>query len=128
MKKLLLILICFFLVSFENSKNDWTKFYSNNNGDFYLDKKKLKKRENMVYVWTLSDYLEPISNNFFSTIEYQTVDCLNKKSKDLKTFHCEKPMGNGKCRDDSFLNSGNFSDLMSLPHSFNQSLLEEICL
>jgi hypothetical protein len=117
-----------FISSKSYSKGSWTQFYSNDGGDYYLDEKRLKKRGNKVYVWTLSDYLEPINSIFFSTIEYQTNNCENKKFKDLKIIQCEKSMGNGKCRDDSYVLSGsNFTDRIIIPDGYYSTLVNKVC-
>ena len=81
MKQLLLILICLFISSKSYSKGSWTQFYSNDGGDYYLDEKRLKKRGNKVYVWTLSDYLEPINSIFFQLLNIKQLTVKIKNSK-----------------------------------------------
>ena len=61
---------------------EWT--YSNTSlaeDKFYIDFERLKYHKDLVYVWTMQDFLEPIRNGSFSVVEYQEVDCLTPITK-----------------------------------------------
>ena len=117
-----------------SSNKEWTKFFSNENGDYYYDKKGMKKRGDFVYVWELSDYLNPIVGEYFSSIGYKKIDCLNKRYTPIKKLYFTELMGKGLMKDNSDIySSGESFSLLNMyestmnPHSVSTHLFNVLC-
>ena len=101
MNKIYIILpILVSLLTFSSHSNgEWTYFTENDSGDeFYIDYDRIKKHNNMVYVWVLVDQLKPDKYGELSSIKYLEYDCgIPKKYKNLMIKFCNLGMGEGQC-------------------------------
>ena len=97
MKKITILLVIIFSFLFSSTCwGEWTKVISTSHGDdFYVDREKIKKRGNYVYLWMLIDMIESNEGGTMSQIRYVKLDCENKRLIWLKirTFHL--PMAEG---------------------------------
>ena len=89
MNKIYIILpILVSLLTFSSYSNgEWTYVTKNVEGDeFYIDYDRFKKRDNYVYTWVLTDYLEPEYGDL-SSFQFIKIHCgIPKKSKDFIGF------------------------------------------
>ena len=58
---------------------NWKKVYESSDSDFYVDVDNIKKRNGIVYYWTLVDLLEPFPSGTNSYIDKNKVDCIEGK-------------------------------------------------
>ena len=102
MKKITLLLVIIFTFLFSTTSwGDWTYLVKSTYGDkFYYDKNRVRKHRKDLYVWILSDYLKPISGEYFSYIEYLQLDCSISRYKSLKEITYKKSMGEGEMTSD----------------------------
>ena len=78
------------------SYSEWTKLFSTGGGvnTIYIDLKNIRKHNEYIYYWTLSDYLKPItSKNLLSSKRYQQGDCNIFRFKVLSYVYHQQPMG-----------------------------------
>ena len=118
------ILISHLTIS-SHSNGEWTYFTKNDSGgEFYIDYDRIKKRDNIVYVWVLSDLLEPNKWNSLSYIYYYKYNCeIPLKYMTSQIMFCNDSMGKGNCEtsrlDDKWL--------YPRPGSVNEALIEKVC-
>ena len=74
---------------------EWTKVASAGGTKFYVDVRRLKKVDGLVYVWEIRDRLEPDSNGDMSTKMYSKVDCDVGRSVPLSMSLYKLPMAEG---------------------------------
>ena len=104
MKKLLLLtLLCFSINGFAFN---WKKVAdSTDGGSYYVDVDNIKKRNGLVYYWTLGDFFEPLRGGPLgdanSSIDKYKVDCVEEKQTLLNATFYSQPMGEGKIVQDS---------------------------
>ena len=122
MKKLTTLLFSL-LISF-NSYGEWTWVANNINGNsYYIDKGAIKDRNDYVFYWTLSDYLERTDLGVMSTVQYKQGDCEIYRFKSLTAVFYKKPMGTEL---DERFNPPETWNYPS-PNSVDYSLLEYAC-
>ena len=103
MKKITILLVIIFSFLFSSTCwGEWTKVVSSGNGDdFYVDREKIKKRGNYVYLWMLIDMIEPNEGGTMSQIRYVKLDCVNKQLIWLKIRTFNVPMAEGVLSNES---------------------------
>jgi len=103
MKKITILLVIIFSFLFSSTCwGEWTKVVSSGNGDdFYVDREKIKKRGNYVYLWMLIDMIEPNEGGTMSQIRYVKLDCVNKQLIWLKVRTFNVPMAEGVLSNES---------------------------
>ena len=107
MKKLLLLLFSL-LISFNsfglqqvlipelNLYGEWTKFYSQEDGEVFIQKDTITKKDGSVYWWTLGNLNQPDDENgMMSFTIYNQGDCNLNRTKGIHVVFYEKPMGMG---------------------------------
>lgn len=97
MKKLLLISIIIFstLIFASSSFADWTKVSQRLSGDtFYVDLEGIRKVDEYVYYWELSDFLKLTKNRYLSAVFNKKGDCKLFRYKTLSFSAYKVPMGN----------------------------------
>ena len=63
---------------------------------FYVDVDNIKKRNGIVYYWTLVDLLEPFPSGTNSYIDKNKVDCIEGKRTWLSSTSYSQSMGKGR--------------------------------
>ena len=100
MSKIYIILpILVSLLTFSSHSNgEWTYIGEVEGGNkFYIDYDRIKKTNNYVYVWVMTDLLEPRVSSL-SYMSYYKVNCETpEKFKDLQNRVCKDGMGKGEC-------------------------------
>ena len=96
MKKFLLSVI--FLLSFSAHANNWQEFGKDANGYMhYVDIDNIKKKGNdVIYYWSLMDFLETTTSGTRSNVSKYKVDCVGEKQTWLNYTYFSEAMGNGK--------------------------------
>ena len=95
MKKTLIILF-FSLFIFSNSKAEWIKLFSINEGDLFIDSKSIIRKKNKILYNQMVNYREKKSNGILSFKTFSELDCKNLKIRDLNYELFNKRMGKGK--------------------------------
>ena len=95
MKKTLIILF-FSLFIFSNSKAEWIKLFSINEGDLFIDSKSIIRKKNKIFYNQMVNYREKKSNGILSFKTFSELDCKNLKIRDLNYELFNKRMGKGK--------------------------------
>ena len=95
MKKTLIILF-FLLFIFSNSKAEWIKLFSINEGDLFIDSKSIIRKKNKIFYNQMVNYREKKSNGILSLKTFSELDCKNLKIRDLNYELFNKRMGKGK--------------------------------
>ncbi len=95
MKKNLIILF-FSLFIFSNSKAEWIKLFSINEGDLFIDSKSIIRKKNKIFYNQMVNYREKKSNGILSFKTFSELDCKNLKIRDLNYELFNKRMGKGK--------------------------------
>ena len=91
------LLTTLLLFSINGFAFNWKKLNEDINGNsFYIDVDNIKKRNGLVYYWTLFDLIEPLSNGSNSSIIKFKVDCLEGKRIWLSSTFYSQQMGKGK--------------------------------
>tara|TARA_Y100001938_G_scaffold127859_1_gene181113 strand:- start:53 stop:442 length:390 start_codon:yes stop_codon:yes gene_type:complete len=103
MKKLLLLtLLCFSINGFAVN---WKKLFEDKFKDTYVDIDNIKKRNGLVYYWSLVDTLEPVVDSYgrvtYSNISKVKVDCVEEKLTMLNMIFYSQSMGKGKIVQDA---------------------------
>jgi len=76
---------------------NWKMIGENTIGSsFYVDIDNIKKRNGLVYYWTLDDYLEPPDVRFNSIISKFKVNCVEEKQTWLNGTYYSQSMGRRK--------------------------------
>ena len=101
MNKILIILpILVSLLTFSSQSNgDWTYVTANIEGtEYYIDFDRVKKRDDYIYTWILTDELEPTESGTLSYLSFEKIHCgIPKKSKRFTLKYCKDNFGKGKC-------------------------------
>ncbi|MFL2656035.1 MAG: surface-adhesin E family protein [Burkholderiaceae bacterium] len=94
MKTILLSILILF--SINGFAFNWQKVTEHSMGDSYIDIDNIKKRNGLVYYWTLDDYLEPPDVRFNSIISKFKVNCVEEKQTWLNGTYYSQSMGRRK--------------------------------
>ena len=95
MRKFTLILV-FTVIFSSTSFADWTKVTQNVRGStFYVDFERIRKVDEYVYFWALSDLLKPDEDGDLSYKHYHQGDCKLFRHKILSGSNHKEPMGGG---------------------------------
>ena len=105
MKKLLFLILAFFLsfqqnLSSKNTKFYWSKITTTSNSTFYIDKSSVKKVGPYLYFWTLSNYIIPDKYGTKSVVSFSRVECNSIKSQMLSYTSYFDFFGEGKLQAD----------------------------
>ena len=74
---------------------EWTEVVTNEAGITYVDIDNIKKVDDYVFFWALTDFLKPLENKFFSAKVFHQIDCKLFRYKDLNMSFHKEPMGKG---------------------------------
>ena len=85
-----------FLFSINGFAFNWKKIISTPMGDLYVDVDSIKKRNRLVYYWTLVDLLEPFPSGTNSYIDKSKVECIEGKRTLLSSTSYSQSMGKGR--------------------------------
>ncbi len=77
------------------SHAEWIKIVSNKAGMTYVDIDNIKKVDDYVFFWALTDFLKPLENKIFSIKVFHQIDCKLFRYKDLNMSFHKEPMGKG---------------------------------
>ena len=92
---LLSFLILSILIPHQNSLAEWTEVVTNKAGNTYVDLDNIKKVDNFVFFWAVTDFLKPLENQYFSSKVFHQIDCKLFRYKDLNMYFHKEPMGKG---------------------------------
>ncbi len=97
MKKLSIILILLFSVMFSfNCFAKWEYLTRDiNDNTFYLDYERIRKVDNFIYFWVLTNFSSIDKFGELSTIYYREGDCKLFRDRDLEVRGFTKSMGKG---------------------------------
>ena len=129
MKKLLILLFSL-LIPF-NSYGEWVHLGDgadegvNKGFSFYLDNETVKKHDEFVYYWTLTDALVPTVYGDLSWKTYTQGDCDVNRFKTLGRYWYTQPMGKGPT---SEINTDLTEWAYTIPESVNYYSLTYACL
>ena len=74
----------------------WKQVDENDIGNiYYVNFKSIKKHDEYLNFWRLTDYLKPNKSGILSTKAYNQVDCKKYRYKTLRYSFHKKPMGGG---------------------------------
>ena len=141
MKKLLILLFSL-LISFNsfglqqvlipelNLYGEWTKFYSEEEGEVFIQKDIITKKDGSVYWWTLGNLNQPDDENgMMSFTIYHQGDCNLDRTKVINVVFYEKPMGMGTSnqylQDDEYVSSNEWE--YTTPETITSDLLDYVC-
>jgi len=123
MKKLLGIVVLGLLLISTPSYAEWILGGTNELGDkFYFDPETIIKKSDTKYVWILTDYGVPLSDNTKSGKQLMQIDCELKRSKTHETISYTDQMGKGTPRR---IGGGEWK--ASAPGTGYYLLLEKVC-
>jgi len=139
MKKLILLLFSL-LISFNcfglqqvlipelNLYSEWTKFYSEEDGEVFIQKDTITKKDGFVYWWTLGNLNQPDDENgMMSFTIYNQGDCNLNRTKGIHAVFYDKPMGMGRSdqysEDDEHVSSWEYTT----PGTITADLLDYVC-
>ncbi len=125
MKKLTLIFILLFITLNQSSasENRWLKRYSDEVSTEYIDIQNIKKDNEYIYFWNLSNFTKPIGDNYSVNV-YKQVDCKIFRVKRLIFHWYRKSNGRGEYK------SQNPSDnnwIYPSPNSVEHGIIKYIC-
>tara|TARA_B100000767_G_scaffold19327_1_gene17676 strand:- start:88 stop:477 length:390 start_codon:yes stop_codon:yes gene_type:complete len=127
MKKLLILFTALFPVIFSSpSYSKWTEVTKSASGiTYYIDFERIRKQDEYVYFWTLSDRLKPNSRGTLSAKVYRQGDCNIFRFKYLSDSYYNEQMGQGT----SFQSSNEPEEEWTYPppESSAESILESAC-
>ena len=83
---LLSFLILSILIPHQNSLAEWTEVVTNKAGNTYVDLDNIKKVDDFVFFWAVTDFLKPLENQYFSSKVFHQIDCKLFRYKDLNMF------------------------------------------
>ena len=92
---LLSFLILSILIPHQNSLAEWTEVVTNKAGNTYVDLDNIKKVDDFVFFWAVTDFLKPLENQYFSSKVFHQIDCKLFRYKDLNMYFHKEPMGKG---------------------------------
>lgn len=97
MRKLVTITVILInLIFTSNSYAEWTKVIEVEDGiSFYVDFKKIKKINGLIYWWDLTDYLKQNQYGHLSAKLHKLGDCKTFRYKFLHFYFYKEPMGDG---------------------------------
>ena len=123
MKKLFLLLFSM-LISLNSYGANWINIASTNEHDFYADINSIKKNNEFVYAWILTDAMKPSSYGDLSNkILYET-KCNNPyKYRGISWHYYKLPMGQGSPDSNSLVGDWNYAS----PESAREEILNFIC-
>tara|TARA_B100000242_G_C42762600_1_gene355330 strand:- start:165 stop:521 length:357 start_codon:yes stop_codon:yes gene_type:complete len=81
---------------FSNSKAEWIKLFSINEGDLFIDSKSIIRKKNKIFYNQMVNYREKKSNGILSLKTFSELDCKNLKIRDLNYELFNKRMGKGE--------------------------------
>ena len=127
--KIFLLVLSFSFLFLKTSFAKWTPIIEGsgdvNRGDiFYVDFETLRKVDGFIYIWSLSDYLKPTDQGYFSTKTYKELDCKLFRLRSLSySFHLES-MGKGTGK---VLNNSSAEWIYPPPNTVNNLILRNVC-
>ena len=93
--KVVIYIIIFFLTSFP-CYSRWQKIHEYKIFTEYFEVDSIKKINDIIFIWSLTDYKEPQKNGNLSTKYYSMYDCIEKKYKVLSIIEYKTNMGKGR--------------------------------
>ena len=93
--KVVIYIIIFFLTSFP-CYSRWQKIHEFKIFTEYFEVDSIKKINDIIFIWSLTDYKEPQKNGNLSTKYYSMYDCIEKKYKVLSIIEYKTNMGKGR--------------------------------
>ena len=111
---------------FNTNSLNWLKINTNVEYETYIDVNSVRKVDEFIYVWTLSNFSEALSGkegNFNSVKVYEQINCLIGKAKRLDyRFHQDK-MGSGEY----LSNKGDDEWIYAAPGTIDRQVQMTIC-
>ena len=120
------ILLTIFVLFFSSSVvAEWIYFSTNEYGyDYCYDDQTIKKNNDHIFFWRLSDYNKIDKFGDMSVITYHKLDCSNFRYVWLNSKYYDQPMGEGKLNADE-----NYEDWRyPKPGSIGYSIMNHICI
>ena len=141
MKKLLILLFSI-LISFNcfglqrvlvpelNLYGEWTKFFTDEEGEIFIQKDTIAEKDGFVYWWTLGNLNQPDDENgMMSFTIYNQGDCNLNRTKGIHVVFYEKPMGMGTSdryfQDDEYISYNEWE--YTTPETITSDLLDYVC-
>ena len=141
MKKLLLLLFSI-LISFNcfglqrvlvpelYLYGEWTKFFTDEEGEIFIQKDTIAEKNGFVYWWTLGNLNQPDDENgMMSFTIYIQGDCNLNRTKGIHVVFYEKPMGMGTSdryfQDDEYISYNEWE--YTTPETITSDLLDYVC-
>ena len=105
---------------------DWKKVSEDVNGTAYVDFERIKKHDEYVHFWQLTDYLKPSEQEILSIKKYIQGDCKKFRYKWLNFWFYKEPMGEGNAGGRG-LREGNEGWKYPLPDTSIEIALKSVC-
>ena len=128
MKKLLIIFFCLLLTT--NCYAKWTKVHENNDFFEYFELDSARKKDGLVYLWSLIDFKKKQTDGTLSIKYYTKYNCEEMKFKVLSIIEYNTNMGKGrnfKYKKNSFEVSADTDWVYPLRESRDLKKLNIIC-
>ena len=91
------LLFISFLLSFSSFASNWQEFGKDSNGHIhYVDMDNIEKANDVIYYWSLMDFLEKTNLGTRSNVSKYKVDCADEKQTWLNSAYFSESMGKGK--------------------------------
>ena len=127
MRKITLITLIFTLMFSSTSFADWTEVTENSVGDtYFVDFERIRKHDEYVHFWQLTDYLKPSEQEILSIKKYIQGDCKKFRYKWLNFWFYKEPMGEGNAGGRG-LREGNEGWKYPLPDTSIEIALKSVC-
>ena len=76
--------------------SEWTTFFTDEDGEIFIEKNSIRKQNESVYWWMLGNLNQPDDENgMMSFTIYNQGDCNLNRTKGIHVVFYEKPMGMG---------------------------------
>ena len=96
--RFIVLLFTFMFISTSYAEWNWTKFAGSDFDTVYIDFTRIKRVDNLIYYYTLTDYVEPVGWNktVFSNIGYEKINCNTSMTQIIQIQNFYIAMGKGE--------------------------------
>jgi hypothetical protein len=126
MKRMILAALVGVVMFSSTSFAEWKKVSKNVNGTAYVDFERIKKHDEYVHFWQLTDYLKPSEQEILSIKKYIQGDCKKFRYEWLNFWFYKEPMGEGNAGGMG-LREGNEGWKYPLPDTSIETVLKAAC-